>query len=130
MRQGVAMVAPCSASHWIPLRLKIPNPLRSADLCLKRDMMGDTADAPTPRLSSACSTSLSRPSPLALHLTTNHRGSALFFMSPVFINRPGRSRLAFFKITSCQYSISEEEGNSFMTRDDCCVWENSIIKIS
>lgn len=31
--------SPCSASHWILLPLKRLNPLRSADLCLKRDMM-------------------------------------------------------------------------------------------
>lgn len=84
----------------------------------------DTGDV-LPLLSSTLSPCLTGPSRLVLHLTTNRR-SAPLFLSWLFINRPGRPRLALEKIKSYQYSTSEEEGNKGVFRRDFwfCIWKS------
>lgn len=74
-------------------------------------------------LSSPPPVPLPRSSRLCLLCIQQQICSALFFMSPVFINRPNRPRPACFKITFCQYSISEEGENMVTMRGFLCLEE-------
>lgn len=68
---------------------------------------------------------LTGPSQLVLHLTTNP-GPTPLFLSWLFINQPGRPRLARWKIRSYQYSTLDGEGNKGVFSGDIwfCIWKS------